>query len=282
MQLFILNYGVKLIVGFIGFGEVASALTKKLIEGEVEVMTSIKNRSENTKNLAESSGATFLDSYNELAESSDVLISAVTPSEAINVAKNYGTSSKGIFLDLNNISPMSTRIIADLFDKNNDNVSSNFLYPKKNSEKFVKGAIIGKVSSDNSIIYLSGPEASKLSFLSDSGLNIKIIGENVEKVAYIKTLRSIYTKGVTAITYEAFDFAKELGLSKELCESLTITEGDKFEDLAKSRMKSFDSSRDRKFQEMDEVLEFLTYLSNEKKFESNFKMIKATRDKFEK
>lgn len=270
-----------MIVGFIGFGEVASTLTKKLIEGKVEVMTSIEGRSENTKKLAELSGATVLDSYVELAAYSDILISTVSPSEAIDVAQNYGTLSEGIFLDLNNISPISTMVIANLFDKSDDDISTNFIYPKRNSDKFIKGAIIGKISSPNSVIYLSGYNAQKLSFLSDCGLNIEIIGEDVELASYIKTLRSIYTKGVTAITYEAFSAARDLGLAKELCETLVLTEGDKMEDLAKSRINSFDGTKNRKFQEMGEVLEFLDYVYDENEFKSKFSMTNATKYKFE-
>ena len=232
--------------------------------------------------LAENSEVTLVDNYKKVAEVSDILLSAAIPSESINIAKNYGILTKSLFLDLNNISPISTMIINNLFDEKESSIkgtSSNFRCSRKNN-KFVKGSIIGKINSDKSIIYLSGFNAFKLSFLNGYGLNIKIVGKDIAKASYIKTLRSIYTKGITAVTYDAFSVAKNLGLTNELCEVLTITEGENFEDLAKSRMSSFDKFKNRKFQEMNEILEFLNFIFNEKESESNFEMIKATKNKF--
>jgi 3-hydroxyisobutyrate dehydrogenase-like beta-hydroxyacid dehydrogenase len=271
-----------LIIGFIGFGELASTLTKKFKDNKLEVISSIKDRSEESKKLAKDSGVKLLSSYEEVAKSSDLLISAVTPSKAIDVAKKYGILTSGLFLDLNNISPMSTMMISDLFDKldGDKSSSSNFIYPRRKSDKFIKGSVIGRVNSDKSVIYLSGFASDKLSFLSSYGLNIKILGKELEKAAYIKSLRSIYTKGTTAIVYEAFIAANNLGLSDELYETLAITEGDSFMDLAKSRLNNFDKSKDRKFQEMDEVLEFLSHVLDEEKLKYETIMTNSARYKF--
>jgi len=264
------NNGVKLKVGFIGFGEVSSTLAKKLLKNDVEVMSSTEGRSEKTKDiLNEMPDIAKVKNFKKLAISSDILISAVTPFESLKIAEKYGIFNKGIFLDLNNISPDTTLKIKNIIENNG-----------ANSPCFVKGAIIGKVSSSDSCIYLSGEKAKELNFLANFGFNIKIISENVVDVAYIKILRSIYTKGVTALLSEVLAISEEMSLTKELFEVLAISEGEKFESIVKSRVESLSKSHQRKFEEMNEILDFLKDFHKKDFFDSNSKMIKATRDKF--
>lgn len=278
-------------VGFIGFGEVASKLTRRLLtrrlyDNDVEVISSTEGRSAETKKLAEDSLATIVNSYEEVAKSSDILISATTPYEALNVAEKYGPLVDGI-LDLNNISPKTTLEINSIFENINNynsgyssSYSNNVRYSavEKNSSNFIKGSIMGSIKSPESLIYVSGENAEELESLNDYGLNIHIISENVEDSAYIKMLRSIYTKGVTALLYEVFGLSESMGLTKELFSSLINTEGENFEEQTKSRINSLATSHGRKFQEMNEILEFLEEVSDKKDFD--FTLTKATRNKF--
>ena len=282
-------------VGFIGFGEVASKLTRRLLtrrlyDNDVEVISSTEGRSAETKKLAEDSLATIVDSYGEVAKSCDILISATTPYEALNVAEKYGPLVNGIFLDLNNVSPKTTLKMNSIFE-NTDNYNTNYdnshsnnvryATALKTSSNFIKGSIMGSIKSPESLIYVSGENAEKLEVLNDYGLNIYIISENVEDSAYIKILRSMYTKGVTALLYEVFGLSEDMGLTKELFESLINTEGEKFEEQTKSRINSLTTSHERKFQEMNEILEFLEEISNKKDFDQDFTLTKAIKNKFE-
>ncbi|RBQ23337.1 Pyrroline-5-carboxylate reductase [Candidatus Methanobinarius endosymbioticus] len=267
-------------IGFIGFGEVASILSKKLLSKNtsfenIEILSSTEDRSEKTKKLCENSSITILDTFEEVAKFSDILISVTSPHDAIKIAKEYATITNNLFLDLNNVSPKTTIGINNL----------------KNNSKFVKGAIIGKISSEDYVIYLSGKYAKDLEFLNDFGLNIKYIGKKVEDSSYIKILRSIYTKGVTAILYELFNISEELNLTNEVFEALNYTERENFESKSMSRINSLINSHERKYEEMDEILEFLKSLKNleslefsddfsKNNFDFNYKMIKATKDTF--
>jgi len=282
-------------VGFIGFGEVASKLTRRLLtrrlyDNDVEVISSTEGRSAETKKLAEDSLATILDSYEEVAKSSDILISATTPYEALNVAEKYGPLVDGIYLDLNNISPKTTLEISSIFENINNynssyssSYSNNVRYAtiEKNSSNFIKGSIMGSIKSPESLIYVSGENAEELESLNDYGLNIHIISENVGDSAYIKMLRSIYTKGVTALLYEVFGLSESMGLTKELFKSLINTEGENFEEQTRSRINSLATSHGRKFQEMNEILEFLEEISDKKDSDLDLTLTKATRKKFE-
>ncbi|MCL2157729.1 MAG: NAD(P)-binding domain-containing protein [Methanobrevibacter sp.] len=257
-------------IGFIGFGEVAYTLSKKLLQNNVEVITSTKGRSKKTKQLAIDSGVKILPSYEELAKQSDILISATSPKTALAIAKKYGILCNGVFIDLNNISPENTKKIANFLSENNFNPNSSF----------VDGIIIGKISSTKSTIIVSGKSSDKIAILNNYGLNVKVISHDIGDASTIKMLRSIYTKGVTAIAYETFQAAEQIGLSNELFEAIAITESENFQFQTKSRLNSLASSKSRKFQEMDEVLDFLNSVYDEDKLEFNSCMSKATKNKF--
>lgn len=255
-------------VGFIGFGEVAYTLSKKLLQNKVDVITSTKGRSKKTKELAIDSGVKIINSHEKVAKLSDILISSSSPKTALAIASKYGILCNGVFIDLNNISPETTKKIAILFKKNNSNTD------------FVDGAIIGKVSSNNSTLVVSGKNSDKIAILNDHGLNVKVISQKIGDASTIKMLRSIYTKGVTAIVHEAFSVASQLNLSNELFEIIATTEGENFKSKTKSRLNSLATSNSRKFQEMDEVLDFLKsiYVSDELEFNSIMSV--ATKNKF--
>ena len=301
-------------VGFIGFGEVTSKLTRRLLtrrlyDNDIEVISSTEGRSEKTKKIAEDSLATIVDSFEEVAISSDILISATTPYEALDVAKKYGPLVNGIFLDLNNISPKTTLEINSIFENNRTynspynspyNSSYNSSYNRtynssytstysnnvsyvsieETNSNFIKGAIMGSIKSPNSLIYVSGENAEDLEVLNDYGLNIQAISENVQDSAYIKMLRSIYTKGVTALLHEVFDISESMGLTKELFESLINTEGENFQEQTKSRISSLANTHERKFQEIDGILEFLEEFSDKKGIDFDLTLTKATKNKF--
>ena len=90
-----------------------------------------------------------METFKEVAIKSDILISATSPKSALSIAKEYGKYSKGIYLDLNNVSPDTTFKI----DKHVDNL--------------VDGAIIGKIDSNNPVLYIAGEKSDDLLFLND-------------------------------------------------------------------------------------------------------------------
>ena len=92
-------------IGFIGFGKVARNLVRLINSENITFLTSAQNRSENTIKNMEESDVEILDTFKEVAILSDILISANSPNQALDVAVKYGKYSKGIYMDLNNISP---------------------------------------------------------------------------------------------------------------------------------------------------------------------------------
>lgn len=276
-----------MIVGFIGFGQVSSTLSNILSSNGVQTVTVVKGRSQKTNKLAVKSDVRIIDSYEALLLGSDIVISANSPANALNVADKYADyMGDGIYVDLNNISPNTTYYMADLFEKprkivlKEESSRLNF-FKKENKEdirnNFVDGAIIGNVSNNPPLLMLSGVRADELAILNNYGLNVKVLSKNPGDVATLKILRSLYTKGVSAVLMEAFETAKEMDLEDQLFEILSVSEGEDFEKKSKSRLENTYANTKRKVEEMDEALEFLDEVSKGKK---HF-MTKATRDKFD-
>ena len=266
--------------GFIGFGEVSYTLSKILIALDFEVLTSLEGRSKDTIDLARSLDLTILDSYNDVARQSDVLISANSPAIALDIANKYGTLTDGIFLDFNNISPSTVFEIETLLS----------------DEHFIDSAIFGRVSSNELNIFLSGKRAQELldnvknqvhyknDILidkTDLKINIKVISDRIGDVSKLKMLRSYYTKGVSALLIETFETAQKLGLDNELWDVLALTENRDFKESSKSRINSSYVSSKRKFEELNELLNFLDDVYDVNDGIGSQILAKAIRDKFE-
>ena len=260
--------------GFIGFGEVSFTLSKILLSYGFEVLTSTEGRSKKTKELVKSLDLTVLDSFEEVARESDILISANSPQSALAVALKYGSLTDGIFLDFNNISPNTAKQI------------ENYI----TDEHFIDSAIMGRVSSEELHLYFSGRKAEEFvanmrDFIrnnesdSDVRVNIKVVSDEIGDVSKLKILRSSYTKGVSALLVETFETAEKLGLSEELWEILALTENRDFISSSKSRISSSKRKSKRKYEELMEVLEFLDDVDDDRKSKI---MAIATKDKFEK
>ena len=245
-------------VGFIGFGEVASTLSAGLLKNNVEVSTCIESRSLKTQKLARKTGLKLCRSNKELAETSDFLISAVTPASAVKTAKTVGSHVKGIYVDINNVSP-STSKKALSFIKNG---------------KTADASIIGSVRKGlNVSIIASGLYAYKFAELNDYGMDITVIGTDIGQASAVKMLRSSFTKGISALLFETLYSAYDMGIDHEVLKYISETECEGFRDSAVSRIISSAFHAKRRHEEMDEVIELL--------FESEDpKMSRATQDFF--
>lgn len=231
-------------VGFIGFGEVASTLSKGLLESGAMVYTCLNGRSQGTKNRAHELGVKPCNNYKELGETSEILISAVTPSLAAKVAKDAGKYSKGIYVDINNVSPKTVKETLGYVE----------------NKKTVDASIIGSVKKNGPKVQIiaCGGYAENFSILNDYGLNIEIKGRKIGDCSQIKMLRSSYTKGVSALLWETLSAAYKMGIDKEVLEIIAQTEGPQFENSANSRLLSSFKHAKRRQEEMDEVRNILS------------------------
>lgn len=241
-----------MIIGFIGFGKVAKNIVHLIKSDNITFLTSTQNRSKDTIDNIMKSKVTVLNNFKDVAIQSDILISVNSPNQALSAAIEYGKYSKGIYLDLNNISPKMTFEIS------------------KHVDNFVDGAIIGKIDSKNPILYLAGKNLEKLDFLSEF-LEIHKISENLGDASKLKLLRSLYTKSISAVLIESLEVASNLDLEDEFFDILSLTEGDDFKDKAISRITNTKMSKKRKVEELSQIID---YLENE-----DLTMVKASLEK---
>ncbi|MBQ7927307.1 MAG: NAD(P)-dependent oxidoreductase [Methanobrevibacter sp.] len=226
-----------MIIGLIGFGKVSKNLFNLIKSDDITFITSIEGRSKNTIQNINDSGILVCDTFKEVACKSDILISATSPKSALDVAEVYGKFSNGIYLDLNNISPDTTLKI-DSHVKN-----------------MVDGAIIGKIDSENPILYVSGEKSEELLFLNEF-ITTKKISDNIGDVAVLKLLRSSYTKSLSALLIETRDLAIKYDLEEEFFDVLALTEGDDFKDKSLSRINNTIASSKRKNEELEEIIDY--------------------------
>ena len=223
-------------IALIGFGKLSYNLVKLINSPNINFMTSTQDRSKNTIDLINQSNVEVYSSFDQAVESADIIISANSPSQAVETARRYGNTDS-IYLDLNNISPKTSNEINSL------------------ANNFVDGAIIGKIDSDNPTLYLSGVDAEKLLFF-DEFLNVIIISDRIGDASALKLLRSTYTKSLSVFLIESYNLAKGLDLEDEFFDVLAVTEGDDFKQKSLSRISNTLKSSKRKSEELEEILDY--------------------------
>ncbi|MGZ7115964.1 MAG: NAD(P)-binding domain-containing protein, partial [Methanobacterium sp.] len=207
-------------IGFIGVGEVGSTLASGLLNEGIEVSTCIQDRSSKTQKIAEEMDLNLCKSNKELAEASDILISAVNPQSAIKIAQYVGEYVSGIYVDINNVSPKTVKKTLS-FIKNG---------------KVVDASIIGAVRKGLNVpIITSGPYADQFAELNNYGMNIEVIGTEIGQASAIKILRSSFTKGISALLFETLYSAYQMGIDQEVLKYISKTECEGFEISAASR-----------------------------------------------
>ena len=246
-------------IGFLGFGEVASTLAAGLLNNGAEVFTCVEGRSLKTKKLAKETELNLCNSNQELAESSDILISAVTPFQAVKVAKEVGKHVKGVYIDINNISPSTVEEALSYIENG----------------KTVDASIIGSIRKNglNVHILVSGPCANQFAELNRYGLNINVIGSEIGQASAVKLLRSSFTKGISALLFETLYSAYKRGIDTEVLKYIAETEGEGFRESAVSRIISSAVHSKRRAEEMEEVIDLISK-------SSDAKMSKATGEFF--
>jgi 3-hydroxyisobutyrate dehydrogenase-like beta-hydroxyacid dehydrogenase len=183
----------------------------KLLKGHgVEVLTYDKDRGEVSRKRGENAGVKSVGSLTDLVRQSDLIVSIVVPSAAIDVAKKVAEAVKTagrknlIFLDANAISPMTAEEIA----KN--------LQPAGVS--FVDGCIIGSAArmGKGTIVYVSGPEANHLQILEKFNIPVKVLGASTSQASAFKVVYAGLTKGLQGLFCELLMGARRFGLLQEI------------------------------------------------------------------
>ncbi len=235
----------------IGFGEVGSVLARHVgtaLAREVQVMAPRLNRnlvSDQEKGQLEGEGLKIVPDVGTLARNSDVVLSAVTPGAASEVAEMAAGSWRGgLFVDLNSVSPMEKARGAAPF-----------------AGDFVDGAILGSFAGRGTqvSIALSGPRSQEAhSLLAAAGLRTSVVSQEVGTASALKTCRSIFMKGLECLFVEASLAGRKFNLSEALLETIEETfTSYTIRELSTMLLTTHAVHADRRAHEMKEVVETL-------------------------
>ncbi|KAF2717127.1 6-phosphogluconate dehydrogenase C-terminal domain-like protein [Polychaeton citri CBS 116435] len=216
-------------VGVLSIGDMGAGFAGLLVAHGFNVVTNVSDRSKATQERAAAAHVQFVSSDVELCDICEVILSIVPPKDALSTAERIAaaatdpsalTPMKAIrFLDLNAVSPESSRQIDVLFSQRAPQV------------RFLDGCIIGsppKLLPDGTWtrpnIVLSGPH--RLDQVEAHGqylastLKVKHQSNEIGSASGLKMCFASMTKGLTALAIQSFTTAHQLGVVEELQEQL--------------------------------------------------------------
>lgn len=206
-------------VAIIGFGEVGSIfstdLTKQGIEVSVyDILLRSKRHRARLFEKARSCGVKCVPNFRQCVSDAALVISAVTASSALEVAKHAGPilNSSQVFLDINSVSPETKSKAARLI--------------QRNDAKFVEAAVMAAVPGPRLKVpmLLGGNHAVAASkLLGAIGMNAKALSPQIGLASAVKMCRSVVMKGLEAVALECLFAARRYGAEDAVLESLTAT-----------------------------------------------------------
>ena len=207
----------RLQIGFIGFGEAGSSIAAGLRSAGVETINAFDINSESDtlgpriRKRAHDTQTRLLSSPEELARGSDILISAVTASSALEAAEQTLAflEPRHLYMDINSISPNLKREIDTRI--------------RATGAGFVEAAVMAPVPPYGHRVpmLLGGVAAHQLvERLSPFGMRFEIVSEDVGKAIAVKMCRSIVVKGLEALLFECVMTATRYGAEDRVLASL--------------------------------------------------------------
>lgn len=205
-------------VGLVGYGEVGRILAEDLRKIDVAVSAyDLKCHTAEAHALrthAASVGVTLTDSHASLARGADLIISAVTASQAVPVASACASAVKrgSYFLDFNSASPGAKIRAASLIDNAGG--------------CYVEGAVMTSIPPHRIKVplLLGGSHAEALApMLVQLGFKPTVSSAKLGVASATKMCRSIMIKGMEAMVIESYTTARAYGVEDEVLLSLAET-----------------------------------------------------------
>jgi 3-hydroxyisobutyrate dehydrogenase-like beta-hydroxyacid dehydrogenase len=203
-------------VGLVGYGEVGQILADDLRARGVAVSACDLELGTDAvmREHAAHAGVTVAPSHAALAGSPDLIVSAVTPGEAVRAARACaaGVRRGAFFLDLNSASPAAKGQAAEAID------AAGGLY--------VEGAVMASVPPYRIRVplMLGGPNAAAVQPLLDAlGFASTVASPTLGVASAIKMCRSVMIKGMEAMVIESLTTARAYGVEAHVLASLAET-----------------------------------------------------------
>jgi len=247
------------VIGFIGFGEAAFAISSGLLE-EKKVVTIYAydvNRDHPTvgqviRERAAALGVPLVASLEELCDKAVYLFCAASAKVAEAIAKDVQPFLRPdhYYIDMNAASPMTMERVA--------------AHIAETGVAFIDAAVMDSVppKKHKVAIYVSGSEARRFTEAANGwGMNMMFISETPGSSSAIKMFRSIFMKGLSVLLLETLHASRTYGVEEtvlaSLNESLTVRPLHETTDLLLPRTAIH---TERRVAEMKEVVSTLDML----------------------
>jgi 3-hydroxyisobutyrate dehydrogenase-like beta-hydroxyacid dehydrogenase len=208
-------------IGVIGYGEVGKTFAAGLKDqagvagmGAWDLKFADAARQDAERAHAARAGVTAHDGMRALCEASDLIISAVTASSTLAVAREAAPHIRPgtLFLDLNSASPGTKQQCAALVDAR--------------GAHYVEAGVMTSVPPYGIRVpmLLGGGRAAELAaVLAGWGMDAKAVSERLGVASAIKMCRSVMIKGLEALVIESYATARAYGVEDHVLPTLAET-----------------------------------------------------------
>ena len=229
-------------IGFVGFGEAAFHIAKGL---QLPVTAFDIDTGQRVRERAQEAGARLVESNRELAESCDIMMSAVTANQALNAAQQNAPflTPHHIYADLNSVSPGLKQSIARVIEAS--------------GARFAEIAMMAPVPPyGHKVPMLAGGAGAEdfVAKLAPFGISAEIVSREVGTAAATKMFRSIIVKGMEALITECVLGSTRYSADERVFASLAETfPGINWKELADYMVGRVVVHGERRAREMEEV-----------------------------
>lgn len=203
----------------VGFGEAGGIFAHDFAKQGMDVtvfdiLFDSKQQRQPMLRKAHACGVTAADNLKQCLHKAELVISAVTASSALDVAKEASPilDKSQLFVDINSVSPETKRKAAG--------------YVGRRSARFVEAAVMAAVPKQRLQVpmLLGGPHASEAAErLQRFGMNATPLSDQLGVASAVKMCRSVIIKGLEALVIESLFAARMYGAEDKVLESLAAS-----------------------------------------------------------
>jgi 3-hydroxyisobutyrate dehydrogenase-like beta-hydroxyacid dehydrogenase len=233
-------------IGFVGFGEAAYHIAKGLRQPGILSITAFDiNVTDKVMKRARETETRLAGSNQELAQSCDIMLSAVTANQAENAAEQNAPylNSDHVYADLNSVSPGLKQSIARLIESS--------------GARFAEIAMMAPVPPYGHKVPMLAGGAGAPEFverLAPFGISADIVSRDVGTASATKMFRSIIVKGLEALLTECVLGASRYNADERVFASLAESfPGIQWKELADYMVGRVVVHGERRAREMEEV-----------------------------
>lgn len=233
-------------IGFVGFGEAGYHIARGLHQSGISSITAFDIKvNDKMRERAHEAGTRLAETNRELAESCDILLSAVTADQARTAAGQNTPylTARHIYADVNSVSPGVKQAIARVIEAS--------------GARFAEIAMMAPVPPyGQKVPMLAGGNGAPefVSQLAPFGISAEIVSREVGTAAATKMFRSIMVKGMEALITECVLGATRYNADERVFASLAETfPGIRWKELADYMVGRVVMHGERRAREMEEV-----------------------------